>query len=129
MSDLIFKDDGTPFATYNSAKAKRTRMGVEGLDTNIVEVDNGFALQKKPYNPPRKRIPLGQRNVLTVPEDELEKRRAAFLRAGGYEVPESQTPWQEIFRVNADQLSQGMVLKPAVKYQRVAQKFVPRDSH
>jgi hypothetical protein len=28
-----------------------------------------------------------------------------------------------------DQLAGGMVLEPAVKYQRVAQKFVPRDSH
>jgi dihydroxy-acid dehydratase len=29
-----------------------------------------------------------------------------------------------------DQLSEGMVLKPAVKYQRVAQTFgVPRDNH
>jgi dihydroxy-acid dehydratase len=28
-----------------------------------------------------------------------------------------------------DQLAQGMVLKPAVKYQRVAQNGVPRDNH
>jgi len=28
-----------------------------------------------------------------------------------------------------DQLADGMVLKPAVKYQRIAQKFVPRDNH
>jgi len=29
-----------------------------------------------------------------------------------------------------DQLSEGMVLKPAVKYQKVAQTFgVPRDNH
>jgi dihydroxy-acid dehydratase len=28
-----------------------------------------------------------------------------------------------------DQLGNGMVLKPAVKYQRVAQKSVPRDNH
>ena len=28
-----------------------------------------------------------------------------------------------------DQLSDGMVLKPAVKYQRVAQTGVPRDNH
>jgi dihydroxy-acid dehydratase len=28
-----------------------------------------------------------------------------------------------------DQLSDGMVLKPAVKYQRIAQKNVPRDNH
>jgi dihydroxy-acid dehydratase len=28
-----------------------------------------------------------------------------------------------------DQLDVGMVLQPAVKYQRVAQKFVPRNNH
>jgi dihydroxy-acid dehydratase len=28
-----------------------------------------------------------------------------------------------------DQLANGMVLEPAVKYQRVAQKSVPRDNH
>jgi dihydroxy-acid dehydratase len=28
-----------------------------------------------------------------------------------------------------DQLGAGMVLEPAVKYQRVAQTYVPRDSH
>ena len=28
-----------------------------------------------------------------------------------------------------EQLGDGMVLKPAVRYQRVAQKSVPRDNH
>ena len=28
-----------------------------------------------------------------------------------------------------DQLADGMVLKPAVKYHRIAQKHVPRDNH
>ena len=51
-------------------------------------------------------------------------------RAGGYAYPASQTPWQEIQRSMVDQLSEGMVLKPAVKYQKVAQTFgVPRDNH
>ena len=40
-----------------------------------------------------------------------------------------QTPWQEIQRGLVDQLADGMVLKPAVKYQRVAQTSVPRDNH
>ena len=49
--------------------------------------------------------------------------------SGGYQYPPSQTPWQEIQRDMVDQLADGMVLKPAVKYQRVAQKYVPRDNH
>jgi dihydroxy-acid dehydratase len=28
-----------------------------------------------------------------------------------------------------DQLGDGMVLEPAVKFQRVSQNFVPRDNH
>ena len=56
-------------------------------------------------------------------------RRAAREKRGGYHYPQSQTPWQEIQRGMVDQLSDGMVLKPAVKYQRVAQSIVPRDNH
>jgi dihydroxy-acid dehydratase len=59
----------------------------------------------------------------------LAKRRAELDRDGGYQYPASQTPWQEIHRALVDQLADGMVLKPAVKYQRVAQKSIPRDSH
>ena len=55
----------------------------------------------------------------------------ALAAKGGYtNIPESQTPWQEIFRANVEQLSEGMVLKPAVKYQKIAQsKGLPRDNH
>jgi len=66
---------------------------------------------------------------MLVPPAKLAERSAALKKAGGYRVPESQTPWQEIQRAMVDQLADGMVLEPAVKYQRVAQKFVPRDSH
>ena len=71
----------------------------------------------------------GALNVL-LPEAEIAKRRAALAAAGGYKIPESQTPWQEIFRTNTDQLAQGMVLKGAVKFQRIAKtKGIPRDNH
>jgi dihydroxy-acid dehydratase len=66
---------------------------------------------------------------MLVPESELAHRRAALEAAGGFKFPASQTPWQEIQRAMVDQLADGMVLKPAVKYQHVAQTFVPRDSH
>jgi dihydroxy-acid dehydratase len=67
---------------------------------------------------------------ILIPEAELAQRRAALEKAGGFKFPPSQTPWQEIQRAMVDQLADGMVLKPAVKYQRVAQKFgVPRDNH
>src|SRR3954463_13952355 len=78
----------------------------------------------------RVRIDLnkGKANVL-ISEEELQQRRKELQAAGGYPIPPSQTPWQEIQRSMVDQLSEGMVLKPAVKYQKVAQTFVPRDNH
>jgi dihydroxy-acid dehydratase len=78
----------------------------------------------------RVRIDLnkGSANML-VPDAELAQRRAAREKQEGYKYPPSQTPWQEIQRGMVDQLADGMVLKPAVKYHRVAQKSVPRDNH
>jgi len=53
----------------------------------------------------------------------------ALKKDGGYHYPASQTPWQEIQRAMVDQLADGMVLEPAVKYQNVAHNYVPRDNH
>jgi dihydroxy-acid dehydratase len=78
----------------------------------------------------RVRIDLvrGTANIL-ISKAELAKRRRALRKAGGYKVPADQTPWQELFRMFADQLADGMVLKPATKYREVAQRSVPRDNH
>src|SRR5689334_2738145 len=79
----------------------------------------------------RVRIDLnkGTANIL-ISKGELAERQAALQKRGGYHFPKSQTPWQEIQRSMVDQLSDGMVLKPAVKYQKVAQlSGVPRDNH
>jgi dihydroxy-acid dehydratase len=90
-------------------------------------VGGGLALLK---TGDRVRIDLnnGSANML-VPDAELAQRRVALEKQGGYKYPPSQTPWQEIQRGMVDQLADGMVLKPAVKYHRVAQKSVPRDNH
>jgi xylonate dehydratase len=66
---------------------------------------------------------------ILISAEELAERAALLKKNGGYRYPPSQTPWQEIQRAMVDQLGSGMVLQPAVKYQRVAQKFVPRDNH
>ena len=66
---------------------------------------------------------------MLIDEAELQTRREALDAAGGYAYPASQTPWQELQRADVDQLSEGMVLKKAVKYQRIAAKGIPRDSH
>ncbi|HEV2955831.1 MAG TPA: IlvD/Edd family dehydratase [Xanthobacteraceae bacterium] len=79
----------------------------------------------------RVRIDLrkGTADIL-ISKAELAERRAALEKHGGYKYPASQTPWQEIQRGMVDQLADGMVLKPAVKYQRVAERMgIPRDNH
>ena len=79
----------------------------------------------------RVRIDLKKRTAnMLISDAELAKRRAAFEAAGGYKYPASQTPWQEIQRGIVGELSEGMVLKPAVKYQRINTTFgLPRDNH
>jgi dihydroxy-acid dehydratase len=91
-------------------------------------VGGGLALLK---SGDRVRIDLrkGTADIL-VTDEEITRRRAELQNGGGYHFPAHQTPWQEIQRGMVDQLAQGMVLKPAVKYQRVAQeKGIPRDNH
>jgi len=78
----------------------------------------------------RIRIDLNKGSAdILIPAAELAARRAALAQQGGFHFPASQTPWQEIQRGMVEQLADGMVLTPAVKYQRVAQKSVPRDNH
>jgi dihydroxy-acid dehydratase len=78
----------------------------------------------------RIRVDLDEGRVdMLISDEELAVRRTALKQQGGYHFPASQTHWQEIQRAMVEQLADGMVLAPAVKYQRVAQKFVPRDNH
>jgi dihydroxy-acid dehydratase len=98
-------------------------------------VGGGLALLKMGD---RVRIDLNKGTAdMLISDEELSARKAALKAAGGYKFPKSQTPWQEIQRGCIDQLDRGMVLKPAVKYQRISQKpggkdapkGVPRDNH
>ncbi|ATU93247.1 IlvD/Edd family dehydratase [Phyllobacterium zundukense] len=91
-------------------------------------VNGGLALVKSGDH---LRIDLkkGTANIL-IDDEELQKRKEDLIAAGGYKYPASQTPWQEIQRGMVGQLDEGMVLKPAVSYQRIAQtKGLPRDNH
>ena len=67
----------------------------------------------------------GEANVL-LDAGELAKRAEGVDRSLR---PESQTPWQELFRRETGQLADGMVLNMAMKYQRISEKGLPRDSH
>jgi dihydroxy-acid dehydratase len=71
---------------------------------------------------------IGSVNVL-VSDDVLHARAVELAAAGGYPVPDSQSPWQQYFRELTGQLSDGMVLRDADKYQDIAAKYKPRHNH
>ena len=77
------------------------------------------------------RVDLNKRSVdIRISKAEILRRQRRLKAAGGHPIPESQTPWQEIQRDYVDELSEGMVLKPAVKYQKIdRKKGIPRDNH
>ncbi|MBL8549153.1 MAG: dihydroxy-acid dehydratase family protein [Hyphomonadaceae bacterium] len=78
----------------------------------------------------RVRVDLGKGEVnLLVSDAELAERRRALEAAGGFAAPASQTPWQEMQRGQVGQSDQGQALKPALKYQRIAEKGLPRHNH
>ncbi|MCX7646487.1 MAG: dihydroxy-acid dehydratase family protein [Rhodobacteraceae bacterium] len=64
---------------------------------------------------------------MLVPEEELARRRAALPERPF--TPESQSPWQEIFREKVRPLSEGMTLRGAEEYRDIAHRFMPRDNH
>ncbi|HEV2700924.1 MAG TPA: IlvD/Edd family dehydratase [Steroidobacteraceae bacterium] len=79
----------------------------------------------------RVRIDLkkGTADVL-ISNEELAARRRVLSEAGGYPMPASQTPWQQIQRALVGQLDSGAILEGSEKYQRIAQTAgLPRDNH
>lgn len=76
------------------------------------------------------RVDLNKGTVnMLVPDEELAARRTALDEAGGFQIPESHTPWQQYFREMVQPFSQGMVLRDAPKYRDVGYKYKPRNNH
>ncbi|MCP3910998.1 MAG: dihydroxy-acid dehydratase family protein [Actinomycetia bacterium] len=71
----------------------------------------------------------GTANML-VDDDELSRRAEELVASGGFAIPASQTPWQEIQRGIVGQFDEGMVLEPAVEFKDIARtKGLPRNNH
>ena len=66
---------------------------------------------------------------MLVPLNELADRAAELAVTGGYQSPESQTPWQQYFRDLVGGFDKGMTLRDSTNYQDVARKGLPRDNH
>ena len=71
------------------------------------------------------RIDLNQaRCDMLVSNEEIARRKQDGIPA----VPESATPWQELYRATVSQLDKGGVMEMALKYRGVASK-TPRHNH
>lgn len=77
------------------------------------------------------RVDLNARRVdILLPREELQARRGEFERDGGYKMPASETPWQDLYRRETGQLDQGMVMNKALAYQKVLSIApTPRHNH
>ncbi|MCC0027724.1 MAG: IlvD/Edd family dehydratase [Zhengella sp.] len=66
---------------------------------------------------------------MLVSDDELAARRKALEEQGGFPMPESQSPWQQIFREKVQPFAEGMTLKDADTYRDIGNRHVPRNNH
>ena len=76
----------------------------------------------------RVRIDLNECSADILLSDEALKARRGELDETAL-IPESQSPWQEIFRERVQPFSEGMVLDGAPKFRDIARKHMPRDNH
>jgi len=74
MSELIKMKSGEPFKNRKAANLQKGRQLKLGVETQIVEVEGGFALEKLGVKR-KKRIPMGTRDRLRYPERKGYKRR------------------------------------------------------
>jgi len=79
----------------------------------------------------RIRVDLNSCTVnMLVPDDELAARATALSDNGGFPMPESQSPWQQIFRERVRPFADGMVLDGAPDFLSIVRtRGVPRDNH
>ncbi|MDE0945124.1 MAG: dihydroxy-acid dehydratase, partial [Alphaproteobacteria bacterium] len=73
------------------------------------------------------RVDLNLRTVdVLLPTEELDKRKAAWVA----DYPESQTPWEEIYRSMVGQMDTGACLEPATMFVNIIEeRGEARDSH
>lgn len=76
------------------------------------------------------RIDLGKCTVdMLVSNEELAERARELEAKGGYPMPESQSPWQALFREKVGRFDEGMTLEGAAEFRDISRKGLPRDNH
>jgi dihydroxy-acid dehydratase len=78
----------------------------------------------------RVRVDLNTRRAdMLVPREEIDRRRTELEAQGGYPCPESQSPWQDIFREKVQSFERGAILEGAIKHIDIASKHTLRNNH
>ena len=79
----------------------------------------------------RIRVDLNKCTVdMLVSGAEVEARARALVEGGGFPMPESQSPWQQIFRAQVRPFAEGMVLDGATDFRSIVRtRGLPRDNH
>jgi len=77
---MIKKDDGKPFTSVQGAQSKQQRLQQNGIDTEILKINNKeFVLKRLPPENAKKekpkRVPIGKRDILTAPQAPGKVRR------------------------------------------------------
>ncbi len=127
-ADLI-KQGVTALACIGDGRQSGTSGSPSILNASPEAAAGGNLALLKTGDPVRVDLNTCRVDVL-IGDAELAERRAALDAAGGFQIPPSQTPWQEMQRATVGQLGTGAVLEPAVKYHRIIDKFGnPRDNH
>ena len=66
---------------------------------------------------------------MLVDAEELSERARKLEAGGGYPYPDSQSPWQALFREKVGRFDEGMTLDGASEFRDIARKGLPRDNH
>lgn len=66
MDEIIKTSDGRPFSTEKIAAMRGGVLKKDGIETEVIPVEGGFALKVTERKQIRKRVPLHKRNILTA---------------------------------------------------------------
>ncbi|MEO1549902.1 MAG: IlvD/Edd family dehydratase [Pseudomonadota bacterium] len=121
----LIKDGITALPCIGDGRQSGTSGSPSILNASPEAADGGGLALVQTGDPVRIDLKACTVNMLISQED-LAARRAAFQ---GYDGPDSQSPWQEIFRDRVGRFDEGMTLRGSTEYRDIARKGLPRDNH
>jgi dihydroxy-acid dehydratase len=121
--DALLKRGITSLPTLGDGRQSGTSDSPSILNCSPESAAGGGLAWLKSGDRVRVDLAAGTCNML-VSKEEIARRKTQGLPP----IPESATPWQELYRSTVGQLDSGAVMEMAVKYRGVAKK-TPRHNH